>query len=370
MLTKIDINGYRGFKSYKMDGLTRVNLIVGKNNCGKTALLEGIQFLTSRGDPAVLAEVADRRGEIIITGRQDLPTLVDISHFFYNHTIAPDNSFALQGDNGYLPALVKIIQIQAPTEAAQRPTRLPGLHLKISNRNPSVTQSDKHERNEPIYFISREGGVDFDISPKYRRVGAPRRTSSPQMRFVGPDSLNSIDIAVMWDEVTVTGQEEEVASAMRIIEQDLTSVRILTGMFAQGYFPSRGGIVVGLKGLEGRVPLGSMGDGMRRLMALTTSLSFTKKGCLFVDEIDTGLHYSVMSDMWKLIVSKAVASNTQVFATTHSWDCIEGLSILCKNHPELMSEVSIHKIDRSIVHSIPFRGESLVQMVKSDIDPR
>ena len=98
-------------------------------------------------------------------------------------------------------------------------------------------------------------------------------------------------------------------------------------MFASGYFPARGGIVVGVKGQEGRLPIGSMGDGMRRLMALATSLAFTKDGCLFVDEIDTGLHYSIMADMWQLVVEKSVASNTQVFATTHSWDCIEGLSL-------------------------------------------
>src|SRR5207237_7314633 len=115
---------------------------------------------------------------------------------------------------------------------------------------------------------------------------------------------------------------------MRVLEKDLESLHFLTGMLAYGYFPSRGGIVVGLKGQELRLPLGSMGDGMRRLMALATSLAFTKEGCLFLDEIDTGLHYSVMSDMWKLVIGKANASNIQVFASTHSWDCIEGLSSL------------------------------------------
>jgi hypothetical protein len=363
MLTRIEVTNYRGFKSYRMDGLSRVNLFVGKNNSGKTALLEGIQFLTSGGDPTVLAEVAQRRGELIVSPPEHL---IDISHFFHGHVLA-DASFSLSGDNGYQPVSVKTFTLKNGRGETAEPrsdrTNAPGVYLRISSQS-------KTEKDDSRFRITREGGVDLEVPPKFRRVGTSRRSRGPQVRFVGPDSLNSIDLAMMWDEVTLTGQEIDVAGAMQVLAPDLESVHFLTGMLASGYFPSRGGIVVGLKGLDGRVPLGSMGDGMRRLMSLATSLAFTKEGCLFVDEIDTGLHYSVMPDMWKLVISKAATSNTQVFATTHSWDCIEGLSLLCQSNPDLMPLVAIHKIDRAIPHSIGFTGEAIVRMVKSDIDPR
>ena len=368
MLTRVEIKNYRGFESYEMQGLSQVNLLVGKNNSGKTALLEGIQFLTSRGDPAVLTEVAERRGEIVLT-RPDPSISVDIAHFFHGHTLTINCSFTISGDNGYYPVTVKTFALdnrdKTGATGASGPERAnaSGIFLKISVQ-------PKPEREEPRFRISREGGVDFEVPSRFRRVGVPRQPRGPQVRFVGPDSLNSIDMAAMWDEVTLTGQEVDVAGSMRVLEQDLESVHFLIGMLAQGYFPSRGGIVVGIKGQEGRLPLGSLGDGMRRLLALATSLAFTKDGCLFVDEIDTGLHYSVMSDMWKMVITKAVAFNTQVFATTHSWDCIEGLALLCQNQPDLMSKVAIHKIDRAIPHGIPFSGESIVRMAKADIDPR
>lgn len=369
MLTRVEIKNYRGFESYEMQGLSQVNLLVGKNNSGKTALLEGIQFLTSGGDPAVLAEVAERRGEVVLT-RPEPTAFVDIAHFFHGHTLAIDCSFTISGDNGYHPVTVKTFaqdnRNKAGATGASGPERAnaSGFFLKISG-------PPRSEREDPRFRISREGGVDFEVPPtRFRRMGVPRKSHGPQVRFVGPDSLNSIDMAVMWDEVTLKGQEIDVAEAMRVLEGELESVHFLTGMLAQGYFPSRGGIVVGIKGQEGRIPLGSMGDGMRRLMALATSLAFTKDGCLFVDEIDTGLHYTVMSDMWKMVISKAISSNTQVFATTHSWDCIEGLSQLCEHHPDLMPMASIHKIDNAIPHSVPFSGESIVRMVKADIDPR
>lgn len=161
-----------------------------------------------------------------------------------------------------------------------------------------------------------------------------------------------------------------MVSALQILDENLDSVHFLANVFSSSFFPTRDGIVVGMKGQDGRVPIGSLGDGMRRLMVIATALAFTKQGRLFVDEIDTGLHYSVMSDMWKLVVAKASAANSQVFATTHSWDCIEGLALLRQQEPALASSVAIHKIDRALPHSVPFSAESIVRMVKADIDPR
>ena len=65
--------------------------------------------------------------------------------------------------------------------------------------------------------------------------------------------------------------------------------------------PTRGGFFVRLKGNEKRIPIGSFGDGIWRMLALSTALVKAKDSLLLVDEIDTGLHHTVMGDMWKLI---------------------------------------------------------------------
>jgi hypothetical protein len=113
-----------------------------------------------------------------------------------------------------------------------------------------------------------------------------------------------------------------------------------------------------------------MGDGMRRLLALSISLIHAKGGCLLVDEIDTGLHYSVMADMWKLVVETARSNDIQVFSTTHSWDCEKGLAVLCEREPQLMQHVAIHKIDRTLQQSVPFASEKLVRAVQGGIELR
>jgi hypothetical protein len=373
MLTRVSITNYRGFKSYEMMDLAQVNLLVGKNNSGKTALLEGIQFLASGGDPAVLAEAAERRGEVILTQTsiiREKRISVDIAHFFNGHNIFKGISFSIFDDNSNTvtatvqneAGLLQELQNQEGSSGAK-------LFLEISGKNLLNPKEDANYVSQSL--ITGEGGVNIELSSRFPGFnGHKRRSHGARVYFIGPDSLNSIDMAPMWDEITLAGQEIDVAGAMRVIEPNLESVHFLTGMFAQGYFPSHGGIVVGIKGQEGRLPLGSMGDGMRRLMALAIALAFTKDGWLFIDEIDTGLHYSVLSDMWKMTVAKAVASNIQVFATTHSWDCIEGLSEFCQDNPELMSKVAIHKIDPPIPRSVAFTGESVIKLVKGNIDPR
>lgn len=61
-----------------------------------------------------------------------------------------------------------------------------------------------------------------------------------------------------------------------------------------------------------------------RMFVFALALANADNGFLLVDEIESGIHYSVQPDMWQLIFRIAQQLNIQVFATTHSWDCIEG----------------------------------------------
>ena len=62
---------------------------------------------------------------------------------------------------------------------------------------------------------------------------------------------------------------------------------------------------------------------MQRVLGISLALVNAKDGILLIDEFENGLHYSVQPDLWRLIFHIANRFNVQVFATTHSWDCIE-----------------------------------------------
>jgi hypothetical protein len=356
MLSSFTVANYRGFAHFEMRQLRRVNLLVGKNNSGKTALLEGAQFLASDGDPSVLTDIARRRGEYVV-GERASSRSVDISHFFHGHVLSFDNPPTFSGDNGFAPISMEVYE-QEP-EGSGTGTSSDGIFLRISG-------GSRADRDETRFAISQDGDVDFDpMRWRLRRRDQSRQLGLPPVRFISPESLDHAEFAAMWDEITITRQETDVDSAMRILDPTLESLHFLTGASR-----SNVGIVVGIKGQERRIPIGSMGDGIGRIAAIAATLSLTRQGYSFIDEIDTGLHYSIMPEMWKLVVEKAVRSESQIFATTHSWDCIEGLSSLFKERPHLAPSVAVHKIDPRLSHSVMFPGESVRQMVKSDIDPR
>jgi AAA15 family ATPase/GTPase len=78
-------------------------------------------------------------------------------------------------------------------------------------------------------------------------------------------------------------------------------------------------------GLEKRIPVNMMGDGARKIVSLLTAVYDCKDGALLVDEISNGFHYSVMGNLWKVLIDAAIRNNTQLFITTHDTDSIKGL---------------------------------------------
>jgi AAA15 family ATPase/GTPase len=81
-----------------------VNLIVGKNNAGKTSVLEAIRLLASGGDPTTLYQIAIERGETLLaevdTGDYRREVSADISHFFHGHEFGPGSRFVIESGNG------------------------------------------------------------------------------------------------------------------------------------------------------------------------------------------------------------------------------------------------------------------------------
>ena len=74
------------------------------------------------------------------------------------------------------------------------------------------------------------------------------------------------------------------------------------------------------------VPLKSLGDGAVRLFGVALALANSRDGFLLIDEVENGIHYSLQFDFWKMVMKAAHDNNVQVFATTHSWDCVRGFA--------------------------------------------
>ena len=178
--------------------------------------------------------------------------------------------------------------------------------------------------------------------PGGRRPESEEETTTP-VELVTPDAFDPDRMRAAWDRILTDDRESEVVEGLKLIQPDLKSIAFLTGDASQAG-SDRAGVIIGLEDGERRLPLGSYGDGIRRLLGLSLALSGCGHGYLLVDGIDTGLHWTVMENMWRLIVETARRCTVQVFATTHSLDGVLGLAEYAETHPDSAADVSIHKI--------------------------
>jgi AAA15 family ATPase/GTPase len=109
--------------------------------------------------------------------------------------------------------------------------------------------------------------------------------------------------------------EAQMESLLRSVDDRVKTVRL---DYTQGSQPF---IVVDV-GLSQRVPLSQAGQGIYRLVAIFSELLGQRPQICFIDEIENGIHYTVLPQVWKGIAEVAERLGIQVFATTHSGECL------------------------------------------------
>ena len=366
MLTSLELHGYRGFRDYRLNNFTRVNLLVGANNGGKTSILEAIQFLVSGGDPRVLARSASRRGEVNFRDADERPSrLPDVSHFFFGHRLEPEVSFRLNDEDGYGPVSVTLVDPD-PQESLFPET------YSENDGAPAVAFGLKvriRSADFPPSNVLADGSLLLGRHPMPRWFQPDEVSHPPAVDLLTLDAPSTRPLTAGWDHVLRTSRESEIVNALRILEPRLKAILFLPGSVRQ-FGSGASGVLLDLDNTGPRIPLGSYGDGMRRLLQISVALVHTSGGFLLIDEVDTGLHWTAMEPAWQMIVEAAKRSSTQVFATTHSKDCLVGLDSMIRARPHLAPEVSVHKIEPSLAEAVRLDAKSIRVAIDQGLEMR
>jgi hypothetical protein len=344
VIRSLHIEGYRGFESFDMEGLGRINLLVGDNNSGKTSVLEAIHLLVSLGDPSILGQILSRRGERLYLpddrNERNFPGSLelDVRHLFYGHEadLGSKVVFSAQAPTRSISFVMNEIsdegvEKQEQEQALATPARTV---LSVTGMPPPLVDA--------IPLSSRDGLLWDPIrSGRFRK----RQSQSElmQAQYISTESLSARELIGLWESITLTSSEELVLKALGFLDPRIE--RLASQSSVSSYGLSRAGFKVKIRGNQEPIPIGSLGDGLWRLLAVSIAITQCRKGVLLVDEIDTGLHYTVMSDMWKLIYETAKELDVQVFATTHSADCIKSLASICRDKPDSDDRVTLQRIE-------------------------
>src|SRR6185295_1614327 len=314
----------RCFRELHVEPLTRVNLFVGKNGSGKTSILDAAELATI-GAVEGLARSAVRRGEQILTPEVLTPAderyaghVIDPAHLFLGHVLEVGSRFAIESTGD----IRRCVQCTAE-HASVSDTMVLSLRF-VSHLTPKGT-ADR-------LSVSPAGGV---LPPPHRRA-----ESNPPVNFLRAEAIDFFSLKQLWDRVVLTPAEEAVNRALQIIEPQVGRLAFVGGG------NSSSNIRVKLSDMDQPLPLGTLGGGTEHVLALALALNSARGGFLLVDEIDTGLHHSVMMDVWRLVAETAKKLDVQVFATTHSLDCVRSLAQLRNKYPEIAAEVRVHRVDK------------------------
>ena len=368
----LSIDGYRGFNNLSIPKLGRVTLITGRNNTGKSSVLEALRLHAQNATPHVVRSVLAFREEFNRTGDEDgrasdHDSPFNVSNLFNGHPLLTDK---------FGPITISTIGKGYPTKLTMRVGWFSEEPDSEGNRRLVSKEGEFFGETEDVAGLI----VETEEGKRFHRLESFSRHIPPHRRFPqrSPDRARMPCIVVssfsgegtnslgsLWDDVVLANRQEDMVKALHIIDPRITSVNMVGG---DG--PSRNRTaVVSAKNIARPVPLRSFGDGLNRLFAIILSLVSARGGILLIDEFENGLHYSVQLDAWNTVFRLAESLDAQVFATSHSWDTIAAFQEAASQTPEDGVLVRLTRRSDSIFPTV-FVEDELAVVTRDKIEVR
>jgi hypothetical protein len=316
------VRDFRCFQELTLVGLERVNLIAGMNNVGKTALLEALFLHCGAYNPELTMRINAFRGIETVKidlGRWVMETPWD--SLFHQFDIT--KTIELAGEDtvaGHRALRLRVLR--EPSELAQVThfiNRVPGGTQEVPDLDKSQRALDTSERAKVLQLEYQEKGrhgkcymiLDFR---GIRTEPIPPIPPFPAFFQGARTRVPFREEAERFGRLEIRGEQDVVLRVLQLLEPRLK--RLATIVVAGEP------ILHGDIGTGRLMPLAVMGEGMVRLASLVMYIASAPQGVVLVDEIENGLHYSVLPKVWWAIGEVARRFDTQVFATTHSLECI------------------------------------------------
>ena len=333
-LPSLRILGFRGIDNFSVPQLGRVTLLAGRNGVGKTTVLEAVRVYASRGRPAVMSAILQQRDELSAVRDEDddVELAPDYSALFHGRLVERDTEIRIGPANG---SDVLSVGTAVSSDWPKDQLDLFGdwsVDLPVPFEVRALVVNFRGERLFLPWVIAPD-----DVHREWR---TPR--PSPRMRHrrpgagwpaaldcesLGPGLLGNQRLAQLWNDVALTEDEERATEALRMIRGNAIERVAVVGDDSYSYRRAAGQrVLVKLADNASPVPLRSLGDGATRLFGVALALANSKNGFLVIDESENGIHHSVQSDFWSMVLATSQKNNVQVLATTHSWDCVRGFA--------------------------------------------
>ena len=318
MYNSFEMEKFKSINSLKIENLSRINLFFGRNNCGKTTLLEAIFLISGISNPELFRRCNSFRSFNQIT---------DLSYFFHNLDISMPVKFLSTGN-------VDIYNRTAQLDFEK-------LEKKVLQNNTSAFEVINNLSETSILKITgsvNNQSVVSSITLQFLKNGEKNEIRIPKnyherinCNYLAP-RVAFETIPNMVRKILEDKQEKFVVEALQLFDSNI-----------KDFVLTNNDVMVDVV-FEKRIPINLLGDGIRKFFTLILSIYCSKDGVLIIDEIDNGLHYSSMKTLWNIIFKVSEQFNTQLFITTHNIDSLKGLKKLIDDKQDYKTAVSFFKI--------------------------
>ena len=270
MIDELRIENFRGFASLELRDLKRVNLVVGENNSGKTSLLEAIFLLC---EPPRVVELPS-----LLRAKQGNP---EIRYFRW---------LVREGASGGEALL------SAKAGTAEWALRFGPIAALRKQGGPSPSS---------VQVLYHGAGLCLQGGPQSRRL----------CRIISIQNRDPSALVTLVGKANRKGDGEETLQRLLAeVDPRIRKVRVDPG--------EDGNQVIVDIGLSELVPVSQAGQGVYRLVSILADIIGEKPDVMLIDEVENGLHHSIHEQIWAGLAETAEKLNVQIFATTHSEECL------------------------------------------------
>ena len=332
MYTSFNVKNFRGFSDLRLSDFDRVNLIAGRNNSGKTALMEAIYTHAGNRSSKTLLRplVAFRFEDFLIRSLGSTINAAGITswaslflHFDTQLEIKMEAEF--DNDPRKLATNEEVYTLWINTVSPDRHDFLDILReFDAQDDDVSVLEFKTGYESEPFYIL---------LSEERTRTSRSKSQTLFQSGFIQTrEPTNPKDDNDRLSDMKQSKTDTILVDALRMLETRLAGLEILYDRIHADV------------GIGKSIPLSSMGDGMNRIASIILAMSSVPGGVMFVDEIENGLHHLIQEDVWRVIGKLARNLDIQFFATTHSLEMIRAAHEAFKTID--LYDFRLHRLDR------------------------
>lgn len=355
MVNSVCFENFRGFKKLSLQELKRITLISGKNNAGKSSILEGIFLALDHSAPDSFVKINGFRG---------LPLAYDANclwePLFYGLNTREKMRINMQLKNTDAALEYERDDSFVPSDGAGAPQDVFNQFLQSAQTNYSLKFNYKFgDYTEAGHFVVSSSGVLRNVNTN---IDGNQLKSLMLTHYINSATINNPVVLAEWfSKLELEGKKQQVIETLKIMDANISDISAIV---------IRGQIQLYAKMGERLLPLKLAGDGINKLLFLVLTIVENPGSLVLIDEIETGFHYSMYPKLWKILATAARENNCQIIATTHSYECIEGATEGVEPGEE--DDFCYFRIERSEEASRAFRysGSLLHTAIHSNMEVR